>query len=333
MATKESDAWVAALVEDAVTAPSMHNAQPWKFVFSSGTGVLALYGDPVRTMPVADPDHRGLHLGCGAALFNLRVAAAHRGWTALPELLPRSSDSWHLADVTLRPTGSPETELSSLYPALRRRHTSRSPFSDERIPTAILDGLSAAAHVEGCVLTVPGRWHTETVMELVHDAELFESASSSMREEIASWTRTGRAGDGLSTDGIPAEAFGPRQFGVTAPTRDFDPLHTERNRAEAVFERDPQIALLGTVKDRPVDWLRAGQALEHALLVATVHGVRASLLHQATEWADLRWALRDPRGGFQEVQMLIRFGFGPEGAATPRLSAREVLDVPHGWEG
>ncbi|MFD7867166.1 Acg family FMN-binding oxidoreductase [Streptomyces sp. NPDC059783] len=327
MATKESDAWVAALVEDAVTAPSMHNAQPWKFVFSSGTGVLALYGDPVRTMPVADPDHRGLHLGCGAALFNLRVAAAHRGWTALPELLPHSSDSWHLADVTLRPTGSPETELSSLYPALRRRHTSRSPFSDERIPTAILDGLSAAAHVEGCVLTVPGRWHTETVMELVHDAELFESASSSMREEIASWTRTGRAGDGLSTDGIPAEAFGPRQFGVTAPTRDFDPLHTERNRAEAVFERDPQIALLGTVKDRPVDWLRAGQALEHVLLRATLDGLATSLMSQPLEWPELRSFARDPGSGTGFVHLLLRLGYGPSGFATPRRPVGEVLTL------
>ncbi|WP_406090551.1 Acg family FMN-binding oxidoreductase [Streptomyces sp. NBC_01013] len=328
MSTTEHDAAVAAaLVEDAVTAPSMHNSQPWKFVFSTDTGVLALYGDPVRTMPVGDPDNRGLHLGCGAALFNLRVAAAHRGWTARADLLPRPLDSWHLADVVLQDTGSPEEGLSALHPAVRQRHTSRFPFSEEQIPTAILDGLAAAAQLEGCLLAVPGAWHTETVMELVHDSELFESASASMREEIAAWTRTGRAGDGLSTDGIPTDAFGPRQFGVSAPTRDFDTLHRERNRPEAVFEKRPQIALLGTVKDRPVDWLRAGQALQHVLLQATLDGLATSLMSQPLEWPELRLFARDPSSAIGFVHMLLRLGYGPPGAVTPRRPVDEVLTI------
>lgn len=318
---------VTSLVEDAAMAPSMHNSQPWKFVLSTGTGVLAVYGDPVRTMPVGDPDNRGLHLGCGAALFNLRVAAAHRGWTALPGLLPHSSDSWHLADVVLQEAESPERELSALYPAVRQRHTSRFPFSDEQIPTAILDGLSAAARLESCTLAVPEAWHTETVMELVHDSELFESASTSMREEIAAWTRTGRAGEGPDTEGIPSDAFGPRQFGVSAPARDFDTLHSERDRAEAVFEKQPQIALLGTAKDRPVDWLRAGQALQRVLLQATLDGLATSLMSQPLEWPELRSFARDPSSATGFVQMLLRLGYGPTGAATPRRPVDQVLTI------
>ncbi len=46
------------LIEDAVMAPSMHNAQPWRFVFQPDTGVIELHGDPGRAMPHADPDHR-----------------------------------------------------------------------------------------------------------------------------------------------------------------------------------------------------------------------------------------------------------------------------------
>ncbi|MFF3171959.1 Acg family FMN-binding oxidoreductase [Streptomyces sp. NPDC057900] len=318
---------VTSLVEDAVTAPSMHNSQPWKFVLSTSTGVLAVYGDPVRTMPVGDPDNRGLHLGCGAALFNLRVAAARRGWTALPRLLPHSSDSWHLADVVLQEAGSPERELSALYPAVRQRHTSRFPFSDEQIPTAILDGLSAAAQLEGCTLVVPGTWHTEAVMELVHDSELFESASTSMREEIAAWTRTGRAGEGPDTEGIPGDAFGPRQFGVSAPVRDFDTLRVQRARAEAVFEKQPQIALLGTVNDGSVDWLRAGQALQRVLLRATLDGLATSLMSQPLEWPELRSFARDPSSATGFIHMLLRLGYGPPGAATPRRPVDEVLTI------
>lgn len=222
---------------------------------------------------------------------------------------------------------TPERELAALYPAVRQRHTSRFPFSDEQIPTVILDGLSAAAQLEGCMLTVPGAWHTETVMELVHDAELFESATASMREEIAAWTRTGRAGEGPTTEGIPSDAFGPRQFGVSAPVRDFGTLHSERDRGQAVFEEQPQIALLGTAKDRPLDWLRAGQGLQRVLLQATLDGLANSLMSQPLEWPELRSFARDPSSATGFVHMLLRLGYGPSGAATPRRPVNEVLTI------
>jgi hypothetical protein len=39
------------------------------------------------------------------------------------------------------------------------------------------------------------------------------------------------------------------------------------------------------------------------LLAATAHSARASLLHQALEWLDLRRAPRDTHGGPAHVQM------------------------------
>ncbi|MFJ2152420.1 Acg family FMN-binding oxidoreductase [Streptomyces microflavus] len=318
---------VTSLVEDAVTAPSMHNAQPWRFVHRAGTRSLALYGDPSRSLPTGDPDDRGLHLGCGAALFNLRVSAAHHGWDAATELLPDPRDPWHLADVVLQEPDPAEPGPADLYPALRKRHTSRFPFSDERIPAEILDGLRGAALLEGCRLIVPGSWHSDTVLDLVRDAELFESADTALREEIASWTRTGKADEGPATEGIPSYAFGPRQYGVTAPARDFDALHDLPGRAAAVFEARPQIALLGTVDDSPADWLRAGQAMERVLLQATLDGVSASLMSQPLEWPELRSLTREPGSLTGFVHMLFRFGYGPRGTATPRRPADEVLTV------
>ncbi|MFC5905867.1 hypothetical protein [Streptacidiphilus monticola] len=87
-----------------------------------------------------------------------------------------------------------------------------------------------------------------------------------------------------------------------------------------------QLAVLVSPGDRPADWLRAGQAMERVLLLATATGVRSSLLHQAVKWPDLRWMLRDPRTGPGYVQMLIRLGYGPEGAASPRADASAVLE-------
>ncbi|WP_432062511.1 Acg family FMN-binding oxidoreductase [Streptomyces sp. S1] len=316
---------VASLVEDAVTAPSMHNAQPWRFVHRADTDTVELYGDPAREMPRADPDRRALHLGCGAALFGLRVAAAHQGLGAEVRLLPDPEDPWHLADVRLDGAVGTDEDLAALRPALAERHTSRFPFTEERVPTEILDGLRAAALLEGCRLVVPGDWHTEAVMGLVHASEMFEAADARVRAEIAAWTRTGAAGEDARTEGIPSYALGPRQYDVTSPVRDFDPPRRVPERGAARFERDPQIALLGTAGDTPREWLAAGQALQRVLLRATLDGLATSLTSQPLEWPELRPLARDPLSTTGFVQMVIRVGYGPRGRATPRRPVSEVL--------
>ncbi|HEY9368192.1 Acg family FMN-binding oxidoreductase [Streptomyces sp.] len=316
---------VTSLIKDAVTAPSMHNAQPWKFVYKAGSGIIELHGDPLRGMPHEDPDHRALHLGCGAALFGLRVAAAHRGRHAVVRLLPKPEDRWHFADVELRGPHDADPDLVALHAALARRHTSRFPFTEERIPPEVIDGLRAAALLEGCQLVVPGAWHTDTVLGTVHDSERFEAADEAVRAEIAAWMRTGASDEGSETEGIPSYAFGPRQYDVTSPVRDFDSPRQVRGRAPAYFEKRPQIALLGTAEDTPQQWLTAGQAMLRVLLQATLDGLSTSLMSQPLEWSELRSVVRDPASTTGFVHMIIRLGYGPQGRATPRRPVSEVL--------
>ncbi|MGQ4486063.1 nitroreductase family protein [Streptomyces sp. SAS_281] len=320
---------VTSLVEDATRAPSMHNAQPWKFLHRSATDTVELYGDQAREMPHADPVRRALHLGCGAALFGLRVAAAHRGLRAEVTLLPASGDAWHLADVRLSRRESDDaadTEAATLHSALRERHTSRFPFTEERVPAEVMARLSTAAAREGCRLDVPGDWFADVLMELVRDSERLEAADPRMRAEVAAWTRTAAEwGGDAAAEGIPAYAFGPRQYDVTSPVRDFEPPHPGPSRTSARFEKRPQMALLGTSNDTPRDWLVAGQALHRVLLQATADGLSTSLMSQPLEWPELRALSRDPRSASGFVHMLLRLGYGPRGRATPRRPVSDVL--------
>ncbi|MFE2735242.1 Acg family FMN-binding oxidoreductase [Streptomyces sp. NPDC059349] len=309
-------------------APSLHNAQPWRFIHCTDSRSVALYGDPDRTLPYGDVEHRALHLGCGAALSNLLVVTVHASWTATVGLLPDPGAPWHLADAALdeAEVEDADRDLADLHRAIRRRHTSRFPFSDEQIPEPVFDGLRSAALLEGCRLITPSAWHADTmVMELVHDAELLEAANEAVRAEIATWTRTGRADEGPAADGIPADALGPRQCGVSSPVRDFDPSRRVPDRAVAVLEEHPQIAPLGTVQGTPADWLSAGQAMQRVLLQATLSGLATSLMSQPLEWPDLRSSVRDPNSAIGFVHMVFRLGYGPQGAATPRRPVTEVL--------
>ncbi|WP_255950589.1 Acg family FMN-binding oxidoreductase [Streptomyces odontomachi] len=310
---------VTALVGDAVAAPSMHNAQPWLFRHQRGSNTLLLRMDASRTLPAEDPSGRGLHVGCGAALFNLRVAAAHGGREATTTLLPDPADPELLAVVTLVPQTASQGDLAALHPAVHRRHSSRRPFTGEQIPATVLDGLCGAARAEGVRLVFPDAWHAQTILELAQDARALEAASPETLEEVARWTSRAAPGEG-----IPADAFGPPAQDGRAVVRDFA-ASPQPAGSSAVFERAPCLALLGTREDGPLDWLLAGQGLQRVLLQATLDGLAATLNSQALEWPELRWAVRDPLSSMGHVQMLLRFGYGPEGPATPRRPVSEVL--------
>ncbi|MGW4561124.1 Acg family FMN-binding oxidoreductase [Streptomyces sp. NPDC004561] len=318
---------VAALVTEATAAPSLHNAQPWAFRYLRDVGVLRLYADPERALPHIDPDRRGLHIGCGAALMNLRVAAAAAGLAPVVRLLPDPAYPELLAEVHLCGSGTPDGALAQLNPAIRRRHSSRLPFRDEGIPAAVRERLSEAARDEGAQLSFPGAWHVRSILELVRDAEDREALAPDVREEAARWTHTELPHAAEAADGISGEAFGPRQRGTSAPVRDFAAGRPMPGRAWASFEKNPNIALLGTAHDGPPDWLLTGQALERVLLRATTDGLVSSLTSQPLEWPETRWAVRDPVSAMAHVQMVIRLGYGPEGPASPRRPVADVLDV------
>ncbi|WP_240677828.1 Acg family FMN-binding oxidoreductase [Actinacidiphila soli] len=318
---------VTALVEDATAAPSMHNAQPWRFRFFRARGTFHVRSDLERTMPHSDPDTRALHLGCGAALFNLRVATARAGWEPVTELLPDPADPQLLATVRLADTAHPDSALAVLHPAIRRRHTSRHPFEEKDIPNAVQAALAEAARLEGAQLIFPGEWHAQALLDLVHDAEGRDATDPGRSEDLARWTRIGAGAAATATDGIPESALGPRKRGGRAPVRDFAGRRPVAGRGAAEFEKSPHLVLLGTADDRHSDWLRAGEAMERVLLLATVNGLSTSLTSHALEWSDLRWMVRDPQSGMGYVQMVLRLGYGPPGPMTARRPLRDVFDI------
>ncbi|MFB7617931.1 Acg family FMN-binding oxidoreductase [Kitasatospora sp. NPDC056181] len=313
------------LVSAAVAAPSLHNSQPWRFRLQPETSTLEVRAARERAVPAADPQGRALHISVGAALLNLRVAARHLGWAPDVRLLPDPAEPDLFAAVRLdapAPVRLPGTD--QLYEAVWHRHTIRTPFTEDPVPPVVLDELVTVARAEDAVLYFPGHDETDRLLELTAEAERRNTTDQAQLTESRHWIRSGDA----VPYGIPATALGPQDRAGRLPMRDFAAIRPAEHRTPATFEREPRIAVLATDRDEPADWLRAGLALEHVLLTATVHGVRASLLHQAMEWPYLRWAAREPHLRPGHVQMLIRLGYGPEGAPTPRLATADVLEDP-----
>ncbi|UED84131.1 Acg family FMN-binding oxidoreductase [Streptomyces profundus] len=320
-----SERTLTSLVEAATAAPSLHNAQPWRFRYRVDSGTLQLRAAMERVLPHSDPDGRALHMGCGAALLNLRVAAAAAGWRADHRVLPDPYDPRLLATVRLArppadddPHGAAElAALAELAAQIDRRHTSREPYGEERVPDPVRGELRRAAEREGGQLLFASPWHARGVLELVRDAEGRDFADPGRVSELAGWTEVEdprEPADAPAHQPVRVRDFAGRQAPAEAPP----------GGAEGP---PPQLALLSTAEDRPADWVRAGQALERALLVGTAHGLSAAVSSASPAWIDLGWIARDPLLPAGQPHAVLRLGYGAEAPATSRLPVHQVLDI------
>jgi hypothetical protein len=224
-------------------------------------------------------------------------------------------------DVDHRHTRS--SGLDELYPAIWARHTNRHPFWSRRPPASALARLVEAVAGENAVVRIyddPGE--VSRIVELLYRAEFEERNDPAGMAERAAWLAAEPRGDG-----IPVGSLGPVPEQDEVAFRDL--ANGQRlARPTAPFEATPTVALLSTIQDRPVDWVRAGQALERLLLAATNEGLAASFMNQPLEQPDLRWLTRSPTTGLGHTQMLMRIGYGISVPPTPRRPIADVIGQP-----
>jgi len=312
------------LLAYAILAPSSHNTQPWLFRINAMD--VDLFADRRYATRVVDPYDRELTISCGAALFNLRVAAEYFGHQYRVELLPDPGEPNLMARFHLGLRAETSSEDILLFHAITQRRTNRQPFRPDPVPEVLLAALAAAAEKEGAWLQVIATEEARNaVADLVAEADRVQWADKAFRQELANWVRTKPE---VARDGLPAHALGVKDwlaFAGPALIRTFD-----RGAGQAAKDREialytPVLAVVGTDTDEPRAWLQAGQALQNVLLRARADDLWASFLNQPIEVPHLRVRLAETIGRTTFPQLLLRLGYGPDTPPTPRRTVREVL--------
>jgi nitroreductase len=315
---------VAAVLETAGRAPSVHNTQPWAFRVTAD--VIELHADPARRLPVADPEDRELRMACGAALFTLRLAL--QGHNVRPEVarFPDRDRPGLVAEIRRGGAAARSPEIARLLAAVPRRRTNRHPFTDVPVEPSEQHALCRAAAEEAAQLHIvrDGDQRRE-LSQLAHIAHRRQLADPAFRAELARWT--GTRGD--RPDGVPAYAGGhlpePQDRWVL---RDFSG-GTARDRLPGKdFEDEPMIAVLTSQVPGATGDVQAGEALQRVLLTATADGLAVSFLSQLVEVPDIRDRVSRLLGTRRPPHAVMRIGRGSSTLRTPRRDVADLLQNP-----
>jgi hypothetical protein len=310
-------------VNYAVLAPSIYNTQPW--LFRPLDGVIELYADRSRQLPVTDPDGREMIISCGAALSNLLVTIHHFGHEGWVQYAPDPANPDLMARIRIGRNRVPDHQDEAMFRSILRRRSARRPFQSRPLPRDLQRRLIWLASEYGCWLYfAEAEEDRASIANLVETAHNRQMDDAGYQAERAVWT-----GDGHSSrlnETLAQAAPELSQPELQDGSRPHSAVGTVRqHRDRDLVGASPGLFILGTSSDTPQDWLRAGEAVQQILLRAESENISSSFLNQPCQLADLREQLRLITGRNGPAQLVLRMGYATGSKPTSRRPVRDVI--------
>ena len=311
-------------------APNPHNMQPWMADLRE-PGVITLYADPERLLPVTDPFNRQILIGCGGFLELLRMSAAEQGFEAVVIPFPQGApgprlDARPFARVEFKPGGVRDP----LFAHVLARRTSRIAFEDRKVAPAAAAQIAAAS-----LLGVPAAFTvdpalTAALKTLVYDGARVEAYTPAAQHESCRLTFIG-SGDvaahryGISLEGPMFEAL--HAAGLLTQAKMEQPGTFAFDQSLSFLKRLAETAQgfvwLTTAANSRADQILAGRSYVRINTQAAALGVAmhpwSQTLQEYPTMAPLYRKAHDllaPQGG--QLQMLVRIGYAGPVAPAPR---------------
>lgn len=311
-------------VSRAGRAPSLHNSQPWHWIFD-GTR-LRLYSDPDRRLSAADPHGRQQVISCGATLHHARTVFAAMGWHSDIIRLPDPNRPDHLAVLEFRPWPAPPPGIARRAAAIERRHTDRLPLLPPDDWTDLVAELNRLVTPHDLTLDALDDQFRPRLAAVSEQAAAARQYDMFYQQEIHWW-----AGHSASSEGVPPTALASdAEFARVDVGRSFPrPPHSDRRGQ--IRDRSA-LVVLSSHQDSPRHWLRTGEALSAVLLECTAAGLATCPLTHITELPAGRRTVAALLPHPASPQVIIRIGTAPDTAQpapTPRRPLSEIFEIQH----
>ncbi|WP_067993098.1 Acg family FMN-binding oxidoreductase [Nocardia pseudobrasiliensis] len=308
-----------AVMRLAVRAPSVHNTQPWHWVFD-GTR-LHLYADPDRMLPATDPYGRQRTISCGAVLHHARTAFAAHGWHTDTERLPDLGQPDYLARIEFRRWPDPPGGIGVRAEAIDHRYTDRLPMDPPEHWVDIVSKLRYLVTPHDLEFDVLGEQARRRLAAVSEHADAARRHDMMYQHELQWW-----AGHPDTPEGIPPSALvSDAEQARVGVARNFPSAPHSARRAETTDQA--RLTVLSSYDDTPLRWLRTGEALSAVLLECTAAGLATCPITHITELAAGRRTVASllPHGTVPQV--VIRIGTAPDREELPPTPRRPITDV------
>lgn len=302
------------IIAAAIRAPSGGNVQPWRVEAGPDSITIRLAPEHSSTM---DAGFRGSAVALGAALFNAKVAAAHRQVLGPVSFLEDVDSVPLLATLQLRAGSDPR--LASLYKPMLARETNRRLGTSDAIPADALELLRTVAEREGARLhLVTGRDDIAGAADHLADADRIRYLTPRLHADMVSELRW--PGDQHPDTGIDIRSLelDPDDLAVLDILRRSDVMaHLGRWKAGNALREDTRrrllassaIAVISVPGSALADYARGGSAVEAVWITAQQHGLAVQPISPVFLYAHDREHFTELSAPFAEELWELREGF------------------------
>jgi nitroreductase len=311
------------VIKDAVLsacrAPSLHNTQPWQWLFEAGQ--LRLFLDPNR---VTNTDHsaREALISCGATLDHLRVAMAAAGWQTKVDRFPDPKNPNHLASIEFSPMDCVTDRDRRRARAIWMRRTDRLPFSPPTDWTSFEPVMAGIVSDDVVHLDALSDDLRPRLVQASKIAESLRFYNTVYNDELHWWTAPFEASEGIPYSALVSAAEGDR-VGVD---RAFPVTH-HPDRRVVIPEDNAKILLISTDHDSRADALASGEALSAVLLECTMASLATCPITHLTEVRVTRDLIQTLMDHDAVPQVLVRVGIVPVTEKAPPPTPRRPLSA------
>jgi len=315
--------YIRELLEYARLAPSVHNAQPWRFIVKGDTVSLAVA--PERMLDSGDPTSRESWISFGICLEAMLQAARGLGMKA--EIVEIQGASFNDIIATIKVTPNTLESQPGILSALKKRQTYRERMEPAKIPLELIRNCEQAVKdLDGVsVFFMQDEPAIRKVGEYTFKAMSLALSSPDFRHELYhfvhyNWSpsRTGMHGY-TQGEGTLGSLFGKLSIKLGLG------LSTKARHDQQRINDASALIFIGTNGDVPGFWLRAGQAYMRIALEVAKSGLAQGTLAAPIEAASFHEDIEKMLGTSTRLQTMLRIGKAAHAVrSSPRLEVDEL---------